>query len=233
MATRLRPLPACLIVSLLVLPGFAAEPAPPPASNPEQHAAQDESGPAESEQPKDPNAAVETAKPGPVKRPARKPAQPGTTDAAPAGSGGGALPRARGPLELRETKDPKSGQGVLVISNADLERIYGPPTISAPAPEAGMRPRGANEPAPHDPAQAGAADPTQRIAALEVELQRLRANALRLSNPLLGVPVQTKEEQEKMRGQDNAQRLAQTNQQIQQLEAELNSLRSGSGAKPD
>lgn len=219
-------------VSLLLcsasIPVLAAQPVPPPKPAPSE-AKPAEPNPQENTEPADGTGPRESAKPGPVARPKRTSAEKPAT-AVPAATDS-RLPQAIGPIELRETKDPASGKAVLVITNDDLSRIYGrstvTPTTAASDPMSGER---AGVPAGAQPATpAAASDPAARVAQAEQELQRLRSNAMKLRNPLLGAPVQSAEEKEKMQGEDNAQRLAQTESQISQLEAELASLR-GAGS---
>ncbi|MFN7967211.1 MAG: hypothetical protein U0V87_16125 [Acidobacteriota bacterium] len=216
-----------LLLCSVSLPVLAAQPVPPTPPPPEAKPAA--ASPADSAEPADGVGPRESAKPSPVARPKRRAPDAPATSATPAADP--RLPQAKGPIELRETKDPVSGKAVLVISNDDLTRIYGRSTAAAAvsAPDSTSRDAVGAQPG----AAAPAPDPAARIAQVEQDLARLRSNAMRLHNPLLGAPVQSEEEKEKMRGDDNAQRLAQTQSQIDQLEAELASLRGATGTSQD
>jgi hypothetical protein len=178
-----------------------------------------------------PEGGVQTAKPGPVLRP-EKPKK-GTPAAAPP-TVDTTVPRPKEDAALRVQKDPASGRDVYVVNNADLERRYGPSTARAGSTSTAAQP-------PSAPAErnsnstAGRAAADARRAEIEKELERLRRNQLKIANPLIGAPVQNEEEKGKMRGMDNAARLAQTKEQIAQLEAELATLQAdGAGsAKSD
>jgi hypothetical protein len=177
-----------------------------------------------------PEGGVQTAKPGPVLRP-EKPKK-GTPAAAPS-TVDTTVPRPKEDAALRVQKDPATGREVYVVNNADLERRYGPSTARAGSTSTVAQPPTAA--AERSDSTAGRAAADARRADIEKELERLRRNQLKIANPLIGAPVQNAEEKGKMRGMDNAARLAQTKEQIAQLEAELATLQAdGAGsAKSD
>jgi len=202
-----------LAASLLVAPVLAENPEPPK--------------PAKKAAAKPSNAKKKVAKKGAAKD-AKAPAP--AAAAAPASStrgGDATVPRPKAPVNLPTTKDPETGDSVLVISNDSLENIFGPPPAdSGPAyfeyePSAGD----AKKPA------AGKAAPKQdadaRIAEIRQDLERLRGNRLRIRNPLLRRPEVTEEEAVEQQGMDNVQRLQATDARIAALEAELAELQAG------
>lgn len=151
--------------------------------------------------------------------------QQAEAEARPVG-GDASVPRTRSTL-------PKK-KGKVVITNDDLERMFGRSRVSATPPA------NARKPSSSTASSAATAATTEQPAArqsraeqvakareLEQQIQRLRKNISAMRNPYLAPPKQTEEEKNAQQGLDNRQRIAQTEKQIQELEQQLAKLRSG------
>jgi hypothetical protein len=137
--------------------------------------------------------------------------------------------------------DPKTGKQVVVISNTDLERLYGSsvvPVSSSAGPgnsaaESAMR----DDPSSSSSEDAGAQGPggngAARAAELDAEIKRLNDNARSMANPFLPPPKLTDAEKAALDGKNNKERLDVTRERIQELQQEKARLESSpSGAEP-
>lgn len=146
-----------------------------------------------------------------------------------------------GRASLPTRTDPRTGKQIVVISNADLERLYGtsvvPVSSSAPgaAPAPGSAPR-------TDPANAGPEDAAgggsggngaARVAEIDAEIKRLNDNARSMANPFLPPPKLTDAEKAALDGKDNRERVDMTRERIKELQQEKARLESSpSGEEP-
>ncbi|MCU0229787.1 MAG: hypothetical protein MUC67_00260 [Acidobacteria bacterium] len=139
--------------------------------------------------------------------------------------------------------DPKTGQTVVVISNLDLERLYGssvvPVSTTARSAESGTGSpmRDADALLPMDQAAGGGGsgkpDAAARAAELDAEIKRLNDNARSMANPLLPPPKLTDAEKSALDGKNNKERLDLTRERIQELQQEKARLESSpSGEEP-
>lgn len=148
-----------------------------------------------------------------------------------------------GKVALPTRIDPKTGQPVVSISNADLERLYGssvvPVSSSArsaePTSTSALRDDGTTL-SPDDAGGGGAgskAASAARAAELDAELKRLNDNARSMANPLLPPPKLTDAEKAALDGKNNKERLDLTRERIQELQQEKARLESSpSGEEP-
>lgn len=138
--------------------------------------------------------------------------------------------------------DPKSGRQVVVISNSDLERLYGTSVVPVSSsasrvdPASGSAPRDDSTPSANKK-DAGAgesgADNAARAAAIDAEINRLNDNARALANPFLPPPKLTEAEKSALDGKDNKERIDMTRERIQELRQEKSRLESSpSGTEP-
>ena len=136
--------------------------------------------------------------------------------------------------------DPKTGRQVVVISNADLERIYGTsvvPVSSSVGPAASgaasaTRDDSAANAVKDDGSGGSGGNGAARIAEIDAELKRLNDNALAIANPFQPPPKYTESEKAALEGMDNKERLDLTRARIQELQQEKAGLESPSGAEP-
>jgi hypothetical protein len=136
--------------------------------------------------------------------------------------------------------DPKTGKQVVVISNTDLERLYGSSVVPVSS-SAGPGSSAAESAMRDDPAaaaeDAGARGPggngAARAAELDAEIKRLNDNARSMANPFLPPPKLTEAEKAALDGKNNKERLDVTRERIQELQQEKARLESSpSGAEP-
>lgn len=190
-----------------------------------------------------------------------KPAVEGE-DPAPEGEGAGPAPKsvprvpsaipASPPRPLGQTsrvakvvlptrRDPKTGKQVVVISNADLERIYGTSVVpvsssvgpAAPGAASATRDDSAAIALEDDGSGGSGGNGAARIAEIDAELKRLNQNALAIANPFQPPPKYTESEKTALEGMDNKERLDLTRARIQELQQEKAGLESSpSGAEP-
>ena len=138
--------------------------------------------------------------------------------------------------------DPKTGRQVVVISNSDLERLYGTSVVpvsssaSSVAPAPGSAPRDdSTASATKKDAGAGESDTDNaaRAAEIDAELKRLNDNARAMANPFLPPPKLTEAEKSAVEGRDNKERIELTRERIRELQQEKAGLESSpSGTEP-
>ncbi|MBP7147016.1 MAG: hypothetical protein KBD01_05690 [Acidobacteria bacterium] len=206
-------LSAGLIAFAFFAAGLAAQPIPQPKSGEQAEPAAAPAAPGEEGVP------AEGAAPDAAAQPKKPAAKPGAPSLAP--------PKAKAPLQLPTRIDPKTGKKVIVITNADLERIYGPEAGQEPAPSPAISGQPVEGVAAGEPPVQGVTDvPATPPGApapgdKRAELERLKKKALSLRNPFVPRVPQTEEEARGEQGLDNAQRVTATEKRIAELEAEL------------
>jgi hypothetical protein len=133
--------------------------------------------------------------------------------------------------------EPESEEPVPVYTNADLERLFGPPEPApaggAPgdaeaAPQAAAKPADALEALQHQQAsqktrERQAAEVEKIVAQKEQEVQKLEQRILRIKNPLLPRPEadMTPQEKEQWEGLSATERVEMTQKQLDQAKKEL------------
>jgi len=146
-----------------------------------------------------------------------------------------------GKVTLPTRLDPKTGKQVVVIGNADLERLYGTSVVpvsssaipAAPGAASAMRDDPAAITFDDEGAGGSGGNGAARAAEIDAELKRLNDNARSISNPFLPPPKLTDAEKAAVEGKDNKERLDMTRQRIQELQQEKARLESSpSGAAP-
>jgi hypothetical protein len=144
--------------------------------------------------------------------------------AAPGAARSSAVPQAKQPFVPVKETSPRTGREVVVITNQDLEQMYGQRTgpVERPAndpyaidavPLPGAKPAAtpARAPAPNATQAKGKGD-------VQAEIDRLNQKARHLRNPFLPAPKETDAERAADQGLDAAQRLERTRRQIDELE---------------
>ena len=128
-------------------------------------------------------------------------------------------------------KKGQAGAGAVVYTNADLERLFGPPG-PAPAEEAGSKQETGAERA--DPLklieeekqqasdrQAKIAAAEKAVADAEANVRDLEKRILAVRNPLLPRPKLSEEEEEAQKGMDGAERVKRSQEQLEQARKEV------------
>ncbi len=136
----------------------------------------------------------------------------------------------RGAFSPSTKVSAKTGRRVVVITDDDLERMYGPSSPPPAAAEPAAEPAAGTEaPAPEAAGEAvgdgtAAADPQARAAAIQDELQRLQQKERHLKNPFLPPAKESEAERNAEKGLGAIQRLQQTQERMTQLKEELRQL---------
>jgi hypothetical protein len=200
------------------------------ADNPGPAAAPSQPGPVKAEAKKQPEQPVKPGEQMPQQAPsgardehaAAVTLPPGNPDAKPP------LPKPKAAFVPNMRVNPKTGHEVIVITNKDLERVFGkseappPPSAGAQLPQLGGP--GAQAPAAEDPAA--------KAAAIQQELDRLSQKAKHLRNPYLRPAPETDAERQAEKGMGAVQRLQATEDRINQLKSELQKVQERRQSEP-
>ena len=173
----------------------------------------------------------EAAKPQPPPdAPAPPPAVP-PTDAAPKARAGASSLTPRVPY-VPQVKKTRSGKNVVVITNDDLEKVYGPPPEEEVGGEAAKPDGAAQEPAPDKPLRAqgtyDAATAAARLKAIQDESTRLDQLERWVRNPFLRRPPMSEQEKEADRNLSPTQLIKKTQDERAKLQDEAKKIKEDS-----
>ena len=187
-----------------------------------------------------PPAKPEAAKPDAARAEAAKPQPPADAPAPPAVPPADAASKARGASSalsprapyVPQVKKTRSGKSVVVITNDDLEKVYGPPPEEEGAEAAGAPAGAAQEPAADKPLRAqGSYDPATaaaRLKAIQGETARLDQLEKWVRNPYLRRPPMSDQEKEADRNLSPTQLIKKTQDERAKLQEEAKKLKEDS-----
>lgn len=128
------------------------------------------------------------------------------------------LPLAKGPVKIPRVLDPKTGKTVILITNSDLERIYGKSVVPRASAVAGAPvPETAALPAP----PGGGPDPGSKVNEISQELERQKKLLSTMTNPYQSRPKLTEEEKAARKGKSAAELYRETREKVSNLESEM------------
>lgn len=169
------------------------------------------------------------------------PTTTGTTTASkeqppPVPAGATTTPAGKSAFTPATRTNPKTGHRVVVITNEDLERMFGPSSDEAAA--AAAPPEG--EPSGGETVEGGAkeqgspsVDPAARMTDIQKELQRLQQKERHLKNPFLPPAQESDAERNAEKGMGANQRLQRTREQADRLKDELRKLQEKQQPAPN
>ena len=140
----------------------------------------------------------------------------------------GALPQRKAGAAPTTRKSAKTGRTVILVTNDELERLYGPsepPPESAPGAETGSAAAPEAGGAGGAAAAPGGEDPAARMQAIQDEMARLQKHVDHLRNPFRPPASMTPGEREALKGQNANQQIQQAQQRISELSSQLQTIK--------